>query len=233
MAGGGAVVQENDALWRVVNARFSSNTFIQATGAAGDCLVIDPGLDGPAVESALSALALRPRLICCTHGHFDHVGSAATLQRKYGARVLLHAADQRTLASSNFLLMALKLPERIEIPETELVSDDSPAIPVAGTALRFHATPGHTPGSCIVQFQDTLFTGDTLFAHGMDSLKFPGSNATQLRQSLRRIWNLFPADARVCPGHGSSAAFGWVKGHNMKLREFVGVSAGSDELAPA
>jgi hydroxyacylglutathione hydrolase len=224
----GPARQETDTLWRVVNSSFASNTFIQSIGAGGECFVVDPGLDAPAIDAALTALALRPRFICCTHGHFDHVGSAAFLQQKYEAKVFLHASDERTLNSSNFLLMALKLPQRIEIPKLDLLSDDTFMIPVDGEQVRFHTTPGHTPGSCIIEFRDALFTGDTLFTRGVDSSKFPGANPTHLRESLRRVWNLFPSNSRIYAGHGDSAAFGWVKTNNDKLRQFVGMSEDSD-----
>jgi hydroxyacylglutathione hydrolase len=225
----GPARRETDTLWRVVNSSFASNTFIQSIGAGGECFVVDPGLDAPAIDAALTALQLRPRFVCCTHGHFDHAGSAAFLQQKYDAKVFLHAADQRTLNSSNFLLMALKVPQRIEIPNLDLVFDDGFVIPVEGEQVRYRATPGHTPGSCIIEFQNALFTGDTLFSRGVDSSRFPGANATDLRASLRRVWNLFPSDSLVYSGHGDSAAFGWIKANNAKLRQLVGISDESDD----
>lgn len=229
MSSGCDMIQENETLWRVVNSSFSSNTFIQGTGASRECFVVDPGLDSAAVDSALVALNLRPRFICCTHGHFDHLGSAAFLLHKYAATGFMNALDQRTAKLNNFLLLALKLPHRIETPVLNFVSEDNSMISIGAELIRFHLTPGHTPGSCIIEFRNTLFTGDTLLSRGLDVSKFPGGNHTELRASLQRIWNLFPADARVCAGHGMSAEFGWVKVHNELLRRFVGIDCASGD----
>lgn len=226
MSSGFAAIQENETLWRVVNSSFSSNTFIQRAGAPMECFVVDPGLDSLAVDAALVALNLRPRFICCTHGHFDHLGGAAYLLHKYAATVFLNALDHRTANLNNFLLLALKLPHRIETPVLNLVSENNAMISIGEELVRFHFTPGHTPGSCIIEFRNTLFTGDTLLSRGLDVSKFPGANNTELRSSLRRIWNFFPANARVCAGHGTSAEFGWVKAHNELLRRFVGIEGG-------
>ena len=44
--------------------------------------VIDPGGDAPAVERALEGAELR--YILLTHGHYDHTGAAAALQKGVG-----------------------------------------------------------------------------------------------------------------------------------------------------
>lgn len=149
----GIAVQENESLWRVVNSSFSSNTFIQRAGAQDECFVVDPGLDVHAVDAALTALNLRPRVVCCTHGHFDHVGSATFLLKKYDAAVFLNSSDQRTLNSNNFLLLALKLPHRVELPMLNLVSGENSTVSIGAEHIRFHATPGHTPGSASSRFE--------------------------------------------------------------------------------
>lgn len=203
-------IQENETLWRFVSSCFSSNTYIQRVGAPGECFVVDPGLDAPAVDAVLASLNLRPRTFC-TQGHFDHVGSATFLQKKYDAAVFLSSADQWPLNSNNFLLLALNLPHRIELPILNLVSDGNRTVSIGTEQIRFDSTPGHTLGSCIIAFRNTIFTGDTLFIRGVENSKFPGANAVELRTSLRRIWNCFPSDALVCVGNGSAAEFGWAR----------------------
>ena len=48
------------------------------------------------LENELARAGVRPgnlKLLLLTHGDFDHTGNAAFLQKKYAAKVALHAQD--------------------------------------------------------------------------------------------------------------------------------------------
>src|SRR5207237_1160590 len=66
-------------------------------------------------------------------------------------------------------------------------------------------TPGHSPGSICLYNDEAaaLFTGDTLYRHGVGRTDFPGGNSSQLEKSLQRLAEL-PDTTRVYPGHGLS-----------------------------
>jgi glyoxylase-like metal-dependent hydrolase (beta-lactamase superfamily II) len=154
------LIDERARVWRVTAGVFPSNCYIVGLGDEQRCAVIDPGLDGAAIEFAIESLGLKPAAVLCTHGHFDHAGSASVLQRNHGCPVYLPAADVPTLRSSNFLLMAFKIDARIEQPEVTAVSAENTAVDVEGQAFSFHPVPGHTPGSCVVQHGDSLFSAE-------------------------------------------------------------------------
>jgi glyoxylase-like metal-dependent hydrolase (beta-lactamase superfamily II) len=206
---------------RVLNGVFASNCYLVPTGVGDECVVIDPGLDAQVIERALAEFALRPRAVLCTHGHFDHAGSAAALQQRHDCAVYLHEADSKTLASSNFLLMALRIPARVEQPRVQSVSRGDLEISVGERRFVFHPTPGHTPGSCLIECGDALFTGDTLYSRGIGLSRLPGENAEQLRASILAAWDRFGDDVVVHPGHGDPARLGWIKQHNQALRRFL------------
>jgi hydroxyacylglutathione hydrolase len=230
VAPGATLVHEGQRIWKVTNPGFASNTYIHASEQPGACFLVDPGLDAEPIDAALRELGVVPRVVLCTHGHFDHVGSASFFQDTYGARVFLHAADVPTMKASNFLLMAFKLPQRIVPPKPELVGDRF-TLDVGGETVRYHATAGHTPGSCVIEFGPVVFTGDTLYCGGMSLSRLPGEDPERLRASLRAVWDRFPAEALVCPGHGEPAAFGWIKAHNAPLLQFLASGgAGSAEV---
>ncbi|RZM21630.1 MAG: MBL fold metallo-hydrolase, partial [Pedobacter sp.] len=92
----------------------------------------------------------------------------------------MHAADLKTARTNNFLLMALKMQARIVLPSLTLVDDDTEFY-LGAARLRYRHTPGHTPGSCVIELGDNLFTGDTLFAHGVGLSKLPGERPDELR----------------------------------------------------
>ena len=98
-------VQQDPPVWRVTNGVFPSNCYVVPTGADGRCVLVDPGLGGEAIEQALSLAGLSPVAVVCTHGHFDHAGSAARFHR-LGCPVYLHEPDLKTLRSSNIVSAA-------------------------------------------------------------------------------------------------------------------------------
>lgn len=232
MASSASLVHEGHRIWKVTNPTFASNTYICAADEPGACFLVDPGLDAGLIDAALVELGLEPHFVFCTHGHFDHVGSASVFQDKYGARVFLHAEDVTTMKASNFLLMAFKFPQRIVLPKLEAVGDRF-TLMIGGAAVRFHATAGHTPGSCVIEFGQAVFTGDTLYSRGMSLSRLPGEDPKRLQASLRAVWDRFPPESLVCPGHGEPASFGWIKVHNQKLLRFIDPRAPGDDEARA
>jgi glyoxylase-like metal-dependent hydrolase (beta-lactamase superfamily II) len=215
--GGGAV-------WRVTSGAFPSNAYFCEAGVPGGGILIDPGLDAPAIDAELTELGLRPHQVFCTHGHFDHTGGASHFQQRYGCQVFLHRADARTVASSNFLLMALRIPQRVPAADITLVDDDFCA-DIAGEPLRFRRAPGHTPGSCVLEFGDAWFTGDTLYRRGLGLNHLPGEDQDALRTTLLGLWPELGAARTVYPGHGDPADGETVRTDNHALTAFLGLVA--------
>jgi len=211
---------------RIVNDALPSNTYIAETAVPGQVVVVDPGLGGDAIAAELESRSLRPVAIVCTHGHFDHIGSAHDLQQAYGAPVYLHRADAKLAKSANFLMMACKIDRRITVPAFDVLVDDGAEIDLAGDALRFVHTPGHTPGSCMVEFRGTLFTGDTIYRDGIGLVDFPGEDKTVLRDSILAVWERLDDDLWAAPGHGGAGRLGELKSGNAALRRFLALDYG-------
>lgn len=211
-------------VWRVTSGAFPSNAYFAEAEVPGGGVLIDPGLDARAIDAALSAQGLRPHQVFCTHGHFDHTGGAAHFQQRYGCEVFLHRADGRTVTSSNFLLMALKIPHRVVAADITLVNDGYRA-DSSGAPLRFRAAPGHTPGSCVLELGTAWFTGDTLYRRGVGLNSLPGENQDVLRATLLELWPELTAERTVFPGHGDAADGETVRAGNDALAAFLGLVA--------
>jgi hydroxyacylglutathione hydrolase len=209
---------------RVRNSVFTSNSYICPTSHSGACIIVDPGLDSPAIDKALERTGLRPQAVFCTHGHFDHVGSSGEYQRRFDIPVYLPRGDERTARGSNFLMMAFKVNARIVLPRFELV-DEGFAVRVGDDELRYWLTPGHTPGSSVVLFRGSAFTGDTLYRDGVGLVSLPGEDEGRLRQSVLGLWDRLPAETWVNPGHGGAGLFGEIKQQNAALRRFLGLGS--------
>ena len=208
------------AVWCITNGEFSSNTYFCETNVPGGGILIDAGLDGAAIDEQMSAHGLRPHQVFCTHGHFDHIGSASYFQKKYGCQVFLHKGDARIMKSGNFLLMVLKIEQKIDLPEVTFV-DDQFTLDINGNALKYRATPGHTPGSCVIEFGDALFTGDTLYSRGVGLSNLPGEDAVLLKQSIRGLWQYLTSAITIYPGHGNAADGETVRNQNIALQQFL------------
>jgi hydroxyacylglutathione hydrolase len=214
-----------DGVWVVTAGSFPSNSYICAADVPGGAILVDTGLDPEAIDAALLSLGLKPAFVFCTHAHFDHIGSAASMQDKYGAPVYLHRADAKTAGIGNFLLTAMKMEERIRLPELTLVDDDF-SIELGAQTLRYRHIPGHTPGSCAIAFGPHLFTGDTIYARGVGLSKLPGERPDQMRRSITSLWDEL-AHFTVHPGHGPSAPGADIMTGNLGLLAFLGLAPAS------
>jgi glyoxylase-like metal-dependent hydrolase (beta-lactamase superfamily II) len=216
-----------DGIWRIANRLFASNSYICATGEPGACFLVDPGTDFEVIEEGLGRLGLHPNHIFCTHGHFDHVGSAAHFQTRYGAPCYLHSKDLKTLRGGNFLMMAFRVPFSLKQPRVE--EAEGLSMRLGGRELSFLPAPGHTPGSCLVQYGKALFTGDTLFGYGVGLSKLPEGDPVTLKATLLGFWDSLPGDALVLPGHGDSATFANIQRNNLPLLRFLGLLESSEQ----
>ncbi len=78
------------------------------------------------------------RYAVVSHAHRDHAGGAAYLQKAFGARVLMTAADWDLLARSN---------DSYPKPTRDIEVTNGQQLTLGDTTLTFIHTPGHTPGT--------------------------------------------------------------------------------------
>jgi len=91
------------------------------------------------VAGGLKKLGLDPANIkyaIVSHAHPDHHGGAKFLQDRYGARVIMSAADWDMLDRTNGTK-----------PKRDMVATDGQKFTLGDTTLTLYITPGHTPGT--------------------------------------------------------------------------------------
>ncbi|QOD45331.1 MBL fold metallo-hydrolase [Clavibacter zhangzhiyongii] len=187
----------------------------------------------PHLLQALAALGRTPddvRAIVLTHGHWDHVGSAARAARELGAPVHVHPDDAH-LARHPYsyrrertpfvyplrygraipVVAAMAAAGALRVEGVDAVTDiaagplDVPGRPVA------IPTPGHTDGHVALHLpdRDALITGDALVTldpyTGRTGCRIVAGAATaDSGRALRSLAALEGTDARiVLPGHGA------------------------------
>ncbi|WP_297996213.1 MBL fold metallo-hydrolase [uncultured Campylobacter sp.] len=163
-------------------------------GERGD-LVIDPGegsFDWVMQNTGKIAAVLN------THGHFDHVYDDAKLQRA-GAKIYIHESDAFMLQTDPFGTM----PESIEADV--LIKGQEQSLEIAGFNVKFSLFAGHTPGSCMIEVDGVIFSGDVIFKGSIGRWDFPFSSGEQIRESLHKILQI-KGDFTLYPGHGPNTS---------------------------
>ncbi|GHV08474.1 hydrolase [Campylobacterota bacterium] len=181
---------------------YQTNCYILS--ASGSSLIIDPGIDAAewVIENAKNPLA-----ILNTHGHFDHVYSNASLQEKLHIPIYIHAEDVMLIESDQFGygLRPSKADHRV---------DNEDEIVLGAFAFRFIHFPGHTPGTCMIEFDDRIFSGDFIFDNAIGRYDFPYSNAQSMKSSLERFLREYQVEKPIFAGHGEATTV-------LKARKFI------------
>ena len=207
-------------------------------GSDGALTLIDPGWDDDAnldrLDAALADVGHAMEdisLVAVTHLHADHLGGADRVRRASGARLALHAAEQRALDrraaealeadadiarwgapadDEEALVAAWGSGRRLPHVTADLLLADGDEPPIAGRRLRAVHTPGHTAGHlCFVEPEQRLIvTGDHVLPRINPGIGLGGRTdanpLTDLLASLERVIALDVAGAdalEVCPGH--------------------------------
>lgn len=188
-----------------------TNCYILEDEKTREAAVIDPGGDAPVIQRALEGVKVR--YILLTHGHYDHTGAAAELERAFPqAAMYIHRKDLEDVDPSLF-------PLRTQIQGANFY-DEGAWITFGEDAVKIQVlhTPGHSEGSVTLRCGNLLFCGDTLFAGSCGRTDFPGGSMEKMMASLRRLGEL-EGDFQVCPGHMEVTTLEEERARNPYLRQ--------------
>ena len=161
-----------------LNDNYAYLIICEETNQAG---IVDPSELAP-VWKVIQQQGVKLVAILNTHHHWDHVGgNEALLQKLPGLRVYGHHSDKGRIPGQSVMLT-----------ETDQVS-------LGNLVARVTHNPGHTTGAISFYFEDTVFTGDTLFAAGCGRL-FEGTPQDMYRSLNEKIGHHSPA-TQVYFGH--------------------------------
>lgn len=199
-----------------------SNCTIIADPDSRQGMVVDPGGSADKILQEVEELAITVEAIILTHVHIDHVAALGEVQKRTRVPCYLHKGDKFLWDRLEQQFTRFGLPY-VEITDSARWLSDGDRLPCCNGVV-IH-TPGHTPGSVCLWFEDhkLLVAGDTLFHRGIGRTDISGGSFKQLEKSI--VEGLFKLDEQteVITGHGPNTLIG----DEIRMNPFFGAVMGA------
>ncbi|HAL73881.1 MAG TPA: hypothetical protein DCM45_02165 [Clostridiales bacterium] len=211
------IIKIDDSTYQLVENIGALVTNSHLIIGAEKALMIDAGMGLTDLREAARTLTDKQADLVCTHGHYDHMGSACRFDSVYMSHQDLAVAQEhfsqsflsrmsemlqaefgeQFTAAAREATLGLKMPQVI----SPLPLDQS--FHLGGRRIDMIMTPGHTPGSICLLDADRgyLFSNDTVCSRGV-LLNLPYScDVATFASSLRKLNVYRDKMQTLFPGH--------------------------------
>ncbi len=190
-----------------------ANFYMVTDEATNEMFVVDPGANPALAVRMVEDSGADLKYIILTHAHVDHIGALDKVKERFDVPVIIHEDDAKALNDSNTNLCAA-FGSHSPVTKADLIVKDGQTLPFGNDCIRIIHTPGHTRGSICVLYEDTLFSGDTLFECSVGRTDFPGGSFNILRHSIQSKLYTLSESTIVYPGHGNRTTIEFEKNNN-------------------
>lgn len=162
--------------------RGACKTYLIACQHARKAALVDPLSEN--IERYIALLAYfgyRLQAVIDTHTHADFRSGCFEIAELTGAKVYKHRSAPQ--------------------PNVDVHVGDGTVFAVGQIPIKVLHTPGHTPDSISLYFQDRVLTGDTLLIHGTGRTDLAGGDAGAQYDSITEKLFTLPDETLVFPGH--------------------------------
>lgn len=184
----------------ISNTFFPTNSYL-VYDEEKNAIIVDPSFDPEAIERKIIELGLKIQAIFLTHPHQDHIYSVAYFRD-------IHEVDVWSSKETHEILK-----DRIEnlsfigsgqmgIDETILdipahIVEDEKEYTLGNFQFKVGIYPGHSRGCTVFDFGSFILSGDFLFKDTIGRVDWPGSNANQMVESLKRFKARYQEEEKV------------------------------------
>lgn len=194
-------------IMRIPVGVYAANCYIVYSETTKDGIVVDPGGDVDDLLGFIERKGLKIKDIILTHGHGDHIGGVIGLKDALNAHVMIHKDDHELLIDGNKNLSATMPIGSVAIEADKLLNDGD-VIEFGDLKAEVIHTPGHTKGGISLKINDSIITGDTLFAGSIGRTDLLGGDYETIIKSIKDKLMTYPDDVEVMPGHGGTSTIG-------------------------
>ena len=187
------------------------NAYVYADDATRHGFLIDPGAEPERILHIIADRKITVEKILLTHGHFDHIGAVAEIQRALkipaymhengGAYVKNPAWNGSTMVGDKIVLDGVNFLKDGAV----IALENNPAF-----ALKLIATPGHTTDGAIYYSErdGAAFVGDTIFRGSFGRTDLAGGDFGTLMNSIRTKILTLPEETILYSGHSEPTTVG-------------------------
>ena len=197
---------------RIAVSGMDNNVYL-LTARSGDQLLIDAAAEPEAIAELLASEQGTLRGVLTTHSHHDHIGALAAVSAAHpAAETLAGDADAEAITAAT------------GVPITRRLRDGD-RVALGALELAVIGLRGHTAGSVALAHTGRgtapqIFTGDSLFPGGVGNTQRDPQRFGQLLDDvIDRIFEAYPDETVVWPGHGRATTLGAERPHLAQWRD--------------
>lgn len=190
------------------------NTYLVRDEKTKEAFMVDAGSYDHDLFVFVKEKNLNVKYLILTHGHGDHIGGVEEYRKAFPDMKVVSSLKEKETLEEPSLNYSREIWGRPIAVTPDITVKDYDILKVAELELLILETPGHTEGGISILCEDALFSGDTLFKHGVGRTDLHGGSMSELLKSIKEKLFTLPDETQVFPGHMGVTTIGYEKENN-------------------